>query len=389
MNILCNCAPVQLGGGVARYVASLFAEMTRVGGDWRCAVVAKRHVGAGITPPDERFSVLPIPRLAARSAAIRVAWEQTLLARAARRRRPDVIFCPGNVALLAHGGIPSVVTVNISQPWVRPQEFPRAAGLYLRAFVKLSARAGAIFIAPTETTRRELIEAVGIAPERIAAIHYGVDTSRFRPATAGDEPSDWARAQGVRPPYILSLSSLRRWKNFDRLIAAFAASSAPRRGVQLVIAGRPLDAQVNRELRQAVAALGVAKSVMFTGGVPEVEIPGLYRLARAYVFPSLFEGFGLTQVEAMASGVPLALSRASVMPEIGGDAALYFDPFDVQDMSTAIERVLWAEELRGRLVAAGLRRAQDFPWSRTAERTMAVLAAAAAASAGRELVADG
>jgi len=377
MRILCNCAPVQLGGGVGRYVASLFAEMARMDGDWRCVVAAKRHVGAGIVPADERFSMLPIPRVAARSAPIRVAWEQMLLAALARRTRPDVIFCPGNVALLAHGGIPSVVTINISQPWVRPQEFGRGAGLYLRAFVKLSARVATTFIAPTETTRRELIQAVGIAPERIVAIHYGVDTSRFGPAQPGDQPSDWARAQGVREPYILSLSSLRRWKNFDRLIAAFAASPALRRGVQLVIAGRPLDAQVERELRAAAAGLGAAKSVVFTGGVPETEIPGLYRLARAYVFPSLFEGFGLTQVEAMASGVPLALSRASVMPEIGGDAAVYFDPFEIRDMAAAIERVLWDEELRGRLVAAGLRRAQDFPWSRTAERTMAVLRAAA------------
>lgn len=380
MRILCNCAPVQLGGGVGRYVCNLFAELARLSGDWRCTVAAKRRVGAAIIPADHRFSLMPIPTLAARSAPARVMWEQTALAWRARRLRPDVIFCPGNVDLLlaSRAGVPSVVTINVSQPWVRPREFPRGAGLYLRVFVRLSARTATTLIAPTETTRRELVRALGISPERIVAIPYGVDVSQFRPAAPGDQVSAWAAAHGIRPPYILSLSSLRRWKNFSALIRAFAASAAPRRGVQLVIGGRPLDPRVNRELRGLVASLGLADIVILTGGVPEDEVAALYRMARAYVFPSLFEGFGLTQIEAMASGVPLALSRVSVMPEIAGDAALYFDPADAHAMTSVIERVLWDEALRERLIDAGLRRAQDFSWANTARRTMAVLRAAAA-----------
>lgn len=380
MRILCNCAPVQLGGGVGRYVANLFRHMAQAGGDWHCTVAAKAHVGASIVPADHRFSLLPIPEVAARSNYTRVIWEQTVLAGRARRMRPEVVFCPGNVdLLLASGtGLPSVVTINVSQPWVRPAEFPRGAGLYLRIFVKLSARTATTLIAPTETTRRELIRAVGIAPQRIVAIPYGVDLSRFHPAEAGNEIGPWAAHQGVRQPYILSVSGIRRWKNFDTLVRAFAASGASRQGVQLVIAGRPLDAELSRGLRELCASLGVADAVLFTGGVPEAEVAALYRMARAYVFPSLFEGFGLTQIEAMASGVPLAVSRASVMPEISGDAAVYFDPADVEDMAAAIERVLWDDVLRAGLTSAGLRRARDFSWAQTASRTMEVLAAAAA-----------
>ncbi|HUT73622.1 MAG TPA: glycosyltransferase family 1 protein [Armatimonadota bacterium] len=385
MRILCNCAPVHLGGGVGRYVSNLFAHMAQLAGDWSFVVAAKSDVGAEILPADPRFSLLEIPRTAARSPAVRVAWEQTRLAALARRMRPDVIFCPGNVdLLLASGaGLPSVVTVNVSQPWVRPQEFPRAAGLYLRVFVSLSRLTATTFIAPTETTRQELMHAVDIPPERIVAIPHGVDISRFRPARPGDELSAWAVAQGIRQPYIFSLSSIYRWKNFDTLLRAFAASAAPRQGVQLVIAGWPLDAQVDRELRQLSALLGVSGSVALTAGVPEQEVAALYRTARAYVFPSFFEGFGLTQIEAMASGIPLALSRASVMPEVGGDAAIYFDPEDAQDMAAAIERVLWDEPLRERLIEAGLERAPQFSWRETARRTMDVLAAAAGSRRGR------
>jgi glycosyltransferase involved in cell wall biosynthesis len=382
VRILCNCAPVQLRGGVGRYVRSLFAEMARLEGDWRIEVVAKPHVAAEIVPPDGRFSKTPVPWAAARSPIIRVLWEQLGLATTARRARPDVLFCPGNVDLLlaSRGGIPSVVTVNVSQPWVRPQEFPRAAASYLRLFVKLSARTATTIIAPTETTRRELIDAVGIAPDRIVAIRYGVDVSQFRPAQAGDHPSAWAMELGVRQPYLLSLSSLRRWKNFDRLITAFAHSGAPSDGIQLVIAGRPLDAGVDRELRELAGRLGVNTSVVLTGGIPEGEVAGLYRMAQAYVFPSLFEGFGLTQIEAMASGLPLALSRASVMPEIAGEAAVYFNPEDTNEMAAAIGKVLWDEPLRQRLREAGLRKARDFSWAETARRTMAVLRAAARAA---------
>jgi alpha-1,3-rhamnosyl/mannosyltransferase len=372
---------VQPGGGVGRYVANLFAHMAHVEGDWTCLVAAKPETGAAIIPADHRFSFVPIPLPAAQNPYFRVLWEQTRLAAFAHHMRPDVIFCPGNVdLLLASGaGIPSVVTIHVSQPWVRPQEFPRAAGVYLRVFVKLSSFTATTFIAPTETTRRELVGAVGIAPERIIAIPHGVERLRFRPAAPGDELSPWASAQGIRQPYLLSLSNLRRWKNFDTLIRAFAASAAPRANVQLVIGGRPLDREVDRELHELCAALGVPEAVIFTGHVPEAELPSLYRLARAYVFPSLFEGFGLTQVEAMASGIPLAVSRASVMPEISGDAALYFDPADAQDMAGAIERVLWDEPLREQLAAAGLRRAQEFSWPQTARWTLQVLAVAARA----------
>jgi len=382
VRILCNCAPAQLRGGVGRYVRSLFAEMARLEGDWRCEVAAKPHVAAEIVPADDRFSTIPLPWPAVRSPIVRVLWEQSCLAARARRTRPDVLFCPGNVDLLlaSRGGIPSVVTVNVSQPWVRAREFPRAAGLYLRVFVKLSARTATTIIAPTETTRRELIEAVGIAPDRVVAIPYGVDVSQFRPAEAGDHINAWAAQAGVRQPYILSVSSLRRWKNYDRLVAAFASSGAAREGVQLVIAGRPLDAAVDRELRELSITLGVTANVVLTGGVPEEEVAPLYRMARAYVFPSLFEGFGLTQIEAMASGLPLALSRASVMPEIAGEAAVYFDPEDTDEMAAAIGKVLWDESLRQRLREAGFRRTRDFSWEETARRTMAVLRAAAGAT---------
>lgn len=382
MRILCNCAPAQLRGGVGRYVRSLFAEMARLEGDWRCQVAAKPQVAAEIVPADDRFSTIPVPWLAVRSPIVRVLWEQSCLATHARRMRPDVLFCPGNVDLLlaSRAGIPSVVTVNVSQPWVRPQEFPRAAGLYLRVFVKLSARTATTIITPTETTRRELIEAVGIAPDRIVAIPYGVDVSQFRPAEADDHVSAWAGQLGIRQPYILSVSSLRRWKNYSRLVEAFASSGAAREGVQLVIAGRPLDAEVDRDLRELSIALGVTANIVLTGGVPEDEVAPLYRMARAYVFPSLFEGFGLTQIEAMASGLPSALSRASVMPEIAGDAAVYFDPENTDEIAAAINKVLSDESLRQRLRAAGLRRARDFSWAETARRTMAVLRAAAGAA---------
>jgi glycosyltransferase involved in cell wall biosynthesis len=378
VKILCNCAPVQLGGGVGRYVSNLFAEMARLDGAWRCTVVANRTVAAALVPADPRFSALPLPWPAQRSAYLRVPWEQAGLARLARRTRPDVIFCPGNVdLLLAPASIPSVVTINVSQPWARPREFPRATGFYLRTFVRLSARTATTFITPTETTRQELIRAVSIAPERIVAIPYGVDVSQFRPAQAGDELSSWATAHRIRQPYLLSISSLRRWKNFDTLIRAFAASAAPRRGVQLVIAGKALDARYDHELRELAASLGMADSVILTGRAPEEQVASLYRMARAYVFPSLFEGFGLTQIEAMASGIPIALSRASVMPEVGQDAAIYFDPLDVNEMADAIEQVLWDDALRERLVTAGLGRSRDFSWAETAQRTMAVLRAAA------------
>ncbi len=167
---------------------------------------------------------------------------------------------------------------------------------------------------------------------------------------------------------LLSASAKRPHKNLLRLLDAHASLVPAERPV-LVLPGyaTPHEAQ----LRARAAALGTADDVRFPGWVSAADMAGLYALADAFVFPSLYEGFGLPVLEAMARGVPVACSDRSSLPEVAGDAALLFDPLDVGAMAGTLRRLLGDEALRMRLAEAGTRRAASFTWAHTAELTVA------------------
>jgi glycosyltransferase involved in cell wall biosynthesis len=167
---------------------------------------------------------------------------------------------------------------------------------------------------------------------------------------------------------VLSPSAKRPHKNLPRLLRAVAAIPAERRPV-LVVPGYPTPHET--ELRELAGELGIVEQVRLPAWLSEVDLEGLYRAAACVVFPSLYEGFGLPVLEAMARGVPVACSSRSSLPEVAGDAALLFDPEDVDAIRSATERLLTDAELADGLRAAGRERAAGFTWERTAELTVA------------------
>jgi len=161
-------------------------------------------------------------------------------------------------------------------------------------------------------------------------------------------------------PYVLSVSDVYPYKNFARLVEAFALLDRP--DLRLVIAGRHVDEHVTAELERQIRKLGLDGRVVLLGAVPLVDMPGLYGAAECFVFPSLLESFGFPPLEAMACGVPVACARASVMPEVCGDAPLYFDPYDPADIASATARLLDDRELARNYCERGLVRAASFRW---------------------------
>jgi glycosyltransferase involved in cell wall biosynthesis len=172
---------------------------------------------------------------------------------------------------------------------------------------------------------------------------------------------------------LLSLSAKRPHKNLAALIGALAAIPPERRPL-LLLPGYPTPHE--QELRRRAAEAGVAEDVRFLGWASSLEIEGLWAITEGFVFPSLYEGFGLPVLEAMARGVPVACSSASSLPEVAGDAALLFDPYDKADIAGALTRLLDDGELRAGLIAKGRERARMFTWERTAELTLASYARA-------------
>jgi glycosyltransferase involved in cell wall biosynthesis len=264
-----------------------------------------------------------------------------------------------------------VVTVHDLSFLRFPHAFRRANRAYLSAFTKLSARRASRVIVGAESTRRDVIELCDVRPERVVTVPYGV-TDAFTPGSAG-EAAEFRRRKGLPEEFILFLGTLEPRKNIGRLIDAYAAlreREAPRAVPKLVIAGGK--GWFYESLFAQVASLGLGDDVLFTGYVPGDELVLWYRAALMFVFPSLFEGFGLPVLEAMACGAPTITSNVSSLPEVAGDAALLMDPYDTESLVSAMKRLLHEPELRARLSQAGPQQAKQFPWSRTAAETAAV-----------------
>jgi glycosyltransferase involved in cell wall biosynthesis len=241
----------------------------------------------------------------------------------------------------------------------------------MRVLVPLAVRRSDRVIVDSHSTRRDLIELLKTSSERIDVAPLGLGALR-RCEPLGERELRQRLELGERR-VVLSLSAKRPHKNLMALIGGLARIPAERRPL-LVLPG--YRTAYEAELRQAATAMGVEGDVRFLGWLSGEELEGLWQAADAFVYPSLYEGFGLPVLEAMARGVPVACSDASSLPEVAGDAALMFDPHDEGAIAASLERLLSdpveAERLRGR----GRERAERFTWERTAHATLESYASA-------------
>ena len=327
------------------------------------AFVNREAAAAGGGPWGELLPAVTVP-VRARDRVQWVAGEQAVLPIAAARARVDLVHSMASTAPL-WGRFRRVVTVH-DLIYAR---FPEAhAGLRdkgMRVLVPAAVRRSHRVIADSQSTREDLIELLGVSPERVDVVPLGMGAVRRRPPAP--ERDVRARFELGERSVVLSLSAKRPHKNLLALIGALARI-APEERPMLVIPGYQTAHEL--ELRGRADALGVADDVRFPTWVSDAELEGLWSIARAFVFPSLYEGFGLPVLEAMARGVPVACSNASSLPEVAGEAALLFDPHDEEAIAEAISRVLTDETLRARLRALGRAQLQRFTWERTARLTL-------------------
>jgi glycosyltransferase involved in cell wall biosynthesis len=309
----------------------------------------------------------------------RIAWEQSVLAAASRGL--DLLHGMAFATPVA-AACPTVVTVHDLSFMRFPHAFRRANRAYLSALTRLSVRRAARVIVGADSTRRDVIELCGAQPDRVVTVPYGV-TDAFTPGRA-EGAADFRRRKGLPDRFILFLGTLEPRKNVGRLIEAYAVlreREGPSRAPKLVLAGGK--GWFYENLFAQVSGLGLGEDVLFTGYVPGEELVWWYRSAFMFVYPSLFEGFGLPVLEALACGVPTITSNVSSLPEVAGDAALLVDPHDTEGLVRAMKRLLDDSDLRAELARAGVRQAKQFPWSRTAAETAAVYRDALGAAPGR------
>jgi glycosyltransferase involved in cell wall biosynthesis len=271
-------------------------------------------------------------------------------------------FCP----------CPVVVSIHDLSFEHLPQTFKRRSRTQLRLTVRHSARRAARIISLSEHGRRDIIETYGITAERVSAIPLAAP-AHFAPVHDNRELQRVRHNYGIDGDYILTVGSIQPRKNLARLVQAYASlrgNKSADKLPKLVLVGK--SGWLYDETLRALKETGVADTVVLTGYVPQEDLPALYSGALCFVYPSYFEGFGLPPLEAMKCGAPVIVGNKTSLPEVVGDAALTVDPFDVEAIASAMQRVIESPALREELSIKGQARAETFDWRETARKTLAI-----------------
>ena len=342
--------------GIHQYVEQVLRHLPPAA-DRRYTVYTRQP--AGDDRPDQRRRGTPLPterRLA------RIAWEQLVWPWRARRDGLDLLHSMA-FAMPRLAPCPAVVTLYDLSFVFYPDSFPPLQRRYLQAAAADSCRRARRLITISESGRQDVHRVYGVPLERIDVVTPGV-AEVYRPLPP-DEVAAFRRRHDLPERFLLHVGTLQPRKNLPLLLDALAATGHA--GAPLVLVGGK--GWLYDDIFARVAALGLQQRVRFAGYVDDDDLPLWYNAAAALVLPSLYEGFGLPIVEALACGTPVVAANTSSLPEAGGAAALYFAPDDAGELAARLSDVLDRPELAARLRAAGPAQARRFSWARAGQAT--------------------
>jgi glycosyltransferase involved in cell wall biosynthesis len=348
------------GAGINSYIYYLLKHLGPIDSGHRYTVFLgeRRFVEEGL---QLRYTRWPTYRPWAR-----ILWEQLVQPIALRRAGVDLLHAMAFVGPLA-APCPFVVTIYDLSFLHHPEAFRPWNRWYLRYFSLLSARHARRVIAISESTKRDVVNWLKVAPDRVDVVYCGVD-DMFNPLPAA-QVDEFRQRRPLPEHFILFLGTLEPRKNVQTLIRAYARWRKAEAGIpKLVIAGAK--GWYYDQIFAEVESLGLAGEIIFPGYVRQEELPLWYNAADLFVYPSRFEGFGLPVLEAMACGVPVVTTNASSLPEVAGDAALLVAPDSESQLVEAMHRGLGDQTLRQEMIGKGLAQAARFSWELTARRTL-------------------
>ena len=354
-------------GGNETYIRNLIRALAALDADNRYTIyLANAQAAAewqnGFVAQHPNFSVrlLPPP-----TPLVRVP---VFLTYELRRRPVDVLHVQYTAPPFCNA--PVVATIHDLAFEHLPETFTRRGSLQLKLTVRRTARRAARIATVSEYSRQDLLRTYRLAPEKVVTTYNGIEPHFTAQPRAADEAAQVRQRFGIARGFLLAVGSLQPRKNLERLIRTYARlrREQPDFAPQLVIVGRKL--WLAESIFAEVSRQPWASDVILTGYVGDDDLPALYRTASAFVYPSLFEGFGLPPLEAMACGTPVITSNISSLPEVAGSAALLIDPLNEQELAAALQRILNDQPLRARLRAEGVRQAAKFTWRDAAEKTL-------------------
>jgi glycosyltransferase involved in cell wall biosynthesis len=345
-------------GGTEIYIRSLLQALAAIDPVNQYYVYVNRETGNFLAP--QGFHTVQCPVTAAFRPA-RIIYEQTAFYEMLRRHRIDVLLNPGYTAPL-FAGCPQVSVFHDLQHKKHPEFFRWHHLPFWNLLLWVSAKRSARILTVSEATAADLVEWMPAIADKMSVIPHGADSEFFR---AGEDRLCWAKST---KPYILSVSTLHPHKNIERLLESFALFRKDRPDYRLVLAG--MRGFASARIQARALALDLGDAVVFTGWLRRDKLYSLFEEADAFIAPTLFEGFGLTVLEAMAAGLPLACSDIEPLRSLTLGAAHHFDPHSVREMADALERITSDEVFRTRAAHIGPELASNYSWIRTAAATL-------------------
>ncbi len=348
--------------GIGHHTRNLIHGLAQVDRDHHYTLLVRPRRDRGKLVDSDRFAEYEV-------RASHAGWEQLQLPSLLDALDANVYH---STVLAAPVASPCAVVVTVHDviPRLFPHLTPPELREYFQANVTASVACAARIIAVSKNTQRDLTQLYGV-PEKKIKVVYQAASDHFRPLKPTQKVTALTTLarHGIRGRYVLFVGTVEQRKNVPGLLQAFASLPQGASPIQLVVAGGTH--QVDFDLPGWIDALDLGRRVVLTGPLPDDAMPYLYGMAEAFVFPSLYEGFGLPVLEAMSCGVPVVTSHTSSLPEIAKDAALLINPYDPDDIARGLGRVLRDRNLRERMVKRGLRRAKQFSLEREAGMTIA------------------
>ena len=349
--------------GIGTYIRNLLRQLARIDRETEYVLLC-REQDLGIAAqlgPNFRTIREPSPNYSLREQ-IHIPW-------VLRRERPDVYHAPHYVlppAVFCR----SVVTIHDCIHLMFPQYLPnRAAFAYARASMWAAVHRSDRILTVSAASKRDILRLFDVPPEKVVVVYNAID-EHFSTEPSPEHISRVRERYQLDHQFVLYVGNIKPHKNLVRLIEAFSRLRQDHGDIKLLIIGDEISKLP--ALRRAVHSHKLHKHVRFLGYLKDDTLTVLYRLAAVFVFPSLYEGFGLPPLEAMASGTPVVTSNLSSLPEVTGDAAVLVDPYDVDSIEHGIRRVLDDPALADDLRRKGLQRAREFSWERSVEETLRV-----------------
>lgn len=354
-------------GGVKHYTKTLLPLLFTLGARHRYVLIYQnlQLLGTYAAYPNVEELVSTVPGT--------ILWDQLAVPWITRDRHLDIIFNPKFTVPLLHPA-KKIFVLHGSEWFAIPRHFKWYDRVYCRTVVPWYCRRADAFIAVANKVKEDAVRYVHADPDKIFPIHNAIDPKQFYFIEDEARLADVRARYGLPGKFVLWVGQIESRKNVKRLLRAFAqvAHEFPHR---LVIAGE--QRWSTREELSEVGALGLEGRIQFLGWVQHTDLPAIYRLAELFAFPSLYEGFGIPLVEAMACGCPILTANTCAPPEVVDGAGYLVDPYDVTAIATGLRTMLGDPALRASMVARGLDRAKEFSWEKSARQVLAVFDAVA------------